>query len=106
VVTRSTPTTSRAPPTPPRHETRFDRTAAPDHPLTAQGFNNLAGVLHAQGDLHHARTLHERALSIREAHQGPDHPDTVRSRENLAAVLTGLENRRQPVNVLRLGCAV
>jgi hypothetical protein len=30
----------------------------------------------------------------------------VRSRENLAAVLTGLENRRQPVNVLRLGCAV
>jgi Tetratricopeptide repeat len=48
----------------------------------------------AQGDLDAARTLHERALAIREARLGPDHPDTVRSRGLLAAVVTALENRQ------------
>src|SRR5512132_524621 len=74
VVTRSTPTTSRASPTPPRHETRFDRTAAPDHPLTAQGFNNLANVLHAPRRPRRCPHLHERALSIREATWDPTTP--------------------------------
>ncbi len=40
-----------------------------------------------------ARTLHECALTIREARLGADHPDTMRSRELLAAVVTELENR-------------
>jgi Tetratricopeptide repeat len=36
--------------------------------------SNLAVVLHDQGDLHGARTLHERALTIREARLGPTTP--------------------------------
>ena len=44
-------------------------------------------VLHDQGDLQGARALHERALTIREAHLGPDHPDTATSLNNLALVL-------------------
>src|SRR6266540_4121619 len=56
------------------------------------GLNNLANVLADQGDLDRARTLHERALHIREARLGPDHADTARSRERLAEVVTALEN--------------
>jgi hypothetical protein len=52
----------------------------------------LALVLHDQGDLQGARTLHERALRIYEAYLGPDHPATVRSHERLTAALTRLEN--------------
>jgi len=40
-----------------------------------------------QGDLDTARTLHERALAIREAHLGKDHPTTAWSLNNLANVL-------------------
>ena len=40
-----------------------------------------------QGDLQGARTLHERALAIRETHLGADHPDTATSLSNLATVL-------------------
>ncbi|HEY2958094.1 MAG TPA: tetratricopeptide repeat protein [Actinomycetota bacterium] len=65
-----------------------------EHPTTATNLGNLAGVVRAQGDLDAARTLHERALAIREARLGPDHPDTVRSRGLLAAVVTALENRQ------------
>jgi hypothetical protein len=39
------------------------------------------------------RTLHERALAIRETHLGADHRDTVQSHERLAAVVAALENR-------------
>jgi hypothetical protein len=46
-----------------------------------------------QGDLDAARSLHERALAIREARLGADHPDTMRSRKDLAAVVVALENR-------------
>ncbi|HZD67528.1 MAG TPA: tetratricopeptide repeat protein [Actinomycetes bacterium] len=70
-----------------------DAHLGPDHPTTAQRLDNLALVLYDQGDLNHARTLHERALTIHEARLGPDHPDTVRSRERLAVVVAALENR-------------
>jgi tetratricopeptide (TPR) repeat protein len=59
----------------------------PDHPDTAWSLNNLARVLHDQGDLPAARTLHERALSSFEARLGANHPDTARSLNNLANVL-------------------
>jgi Flp pilus assembly protein TadD len=64
-----------------------------DHPDTANSLNNLASVLHAQGDLAGARTFYERALAIREQRLGPGHPITVRNRENLATVVMELENR-------------
>jgi tetratricopeptide (TPR) repeat protein len=40
-----------------------------------------------RADYRQARTLHERALSIREARLGPNHPDTALSLTNLANVL-------------------
>ena len=55
--------------------------------------SNLAAVLRDQGDLDAARTLHERALHIRETRLGAEHPDTQRSRRDLAAVVSALENR-------------
>jgi tetratricopeptide (TPR) repeat protein len=48
---------------------------------------NLAKVLRDQGDLDHARTLHESALAIYEASQGQDHPLTATALVNLAKVL-------------------
>jgi tetratricopeptide (TPR) repeat protein len=45
-----------------------------------------AGAQH-QGDLDRAHTLHQRALTIREARLGADHPDTATSLSNLANVL-------------------
>ena len=50
-------------------------------------------TLYAQGDLDQARTLHERALAIREARLGADHPDTVRSRQDVAAVVAELDDQ-------------
>jgi hypothetical protein len=64
-----------------------------NHPQTTTSLNNLALVLRDQGDLAGARTLHERALAIRETHLGPDHPATEESRRELVAVVTALEHR-------------
>ena len=55
--------------------------------LGSPSLNNLARVLHEEGDLAGARRLHERALTIREARLGADHPDTAQSLSNLATVL-------------------
>ncbi len=59
-----------------------------DDPTTtaAHSVHNLSHVLHDQGDLDHARTLHQRAVSIREARPGRP-PDTAQSLNNLATVL-------------------
>jgi Flp pilus assembly protein TadD len=46
-------------------------------------------VLHAQGDLDTARSLHERALTIRKVRLGANHPATATSLSNLATVLAG-----------------
>jgi tetratricopeptide (TPR) repeat protein len=59
----------------------------PEHEVTALRLNNLAVLVHEQGDLDGARRLHERALAIREARLGADHPDTATSLDNLAGVL-------------------
>jgi len=71
---------------------------AADHPTTgtfdvfeaaaiAWTLATLGKALQHQGDLDGARTLHERALAIFEAHLGADHPDTAQSLTNLAEVL-------------------
>jgi hypothetical protein len=63
------------------------------HPETATNLDHLAIILHDQGDLDGARSLCERALTIRKAALGPDHPDTARSQEQLAAVDRELAKR-------------
>ena len=52
-----------------------------DDPTTtaAHSVHNLSHVLHDQGDLDHARTLHQRAVSIREARPGADHPTPLKA---------------------------
>ena len=59
-----------------------------------RGWSRRYRVLHAQGDLDTARTLHQRALTIYEVRLGADHPDTVRSRQRLAAVVAELDTRQ------------
>ena len=60
----------------------------PLEPLsTLTSVNNLAELLHAQGDLPGAERLQRRALAGREARLGPDHPDTVIAVWNLATTL-------------------
>jgi len=54
---------------------------------TANGLDNRALLLQAQGELAAARPLFERALAIRERVLGPDHPDTATSLNNLAWLL-------------------
>jgi tetratricopeptide (TPR) repeat protein len=62
-------------------------TLPPEHPSFATSLNNLAGVLHAQGDLVGARQRHERALAIDQVAYGPDHPAVATDLNNLAGVL-------------------
>ncbi|HZD67529.1 MAG TPA: tetratricopeptide repeat protein [Actinomycetes bacterium] len=52
-----------------------------------QAVSNLGSVLRAQGNLDGARTLHQRALTIRETRLGKDHPATAHSLNNLGSVL-------------------
>src|SRR5271166_7062680 len=63
------------------------RRSAPSTPDTAEGLNNLAGLLRVQGDLAGAWPLSERALAIREKALGPEHPDTAEGLNNLAGLL-------------------
>ena len=59
----------------------------PEHPANGESLDNLASLLHDQGDLAAARPLYERALAIREKVLGPDHPQTAQCLNNLAALL-------------------
>jgi tetratricopeptide (TPR) repeat protein len=65
----------------------------PDHLDTARALNTLGLVLRAQGALAEARSVHERALGIREDQLGHDHPDTASSLSNLALVLRNQGDR-------------
>jgi tetratricopeptide (TPR) repeat protein len=56
----------------------------PDHPLTANGLNNLGGVYMAMGDYAKAEPLYQRALAIRQKVLGPEHPNTATCLNNLA----------------------
>jgi tetratricopeptide (TPR) repeat protein/predicted Ser/Thr protein kinase len=53
---------------------------------TAARLNNLAVVLNAMGEADQARSVHERALAIREKALGPTHPDVAKCLNNLATV--------------------
>ena len=57
-------------------------------PESAAWLLNQAGLyLWQRADHAQARSLHQRALAIREAYLGPDHPDTAETLNNLAIVL-------------------
>ena len=64
-----------------------ERALGPEHPGTATSLNNLALLLHDQGDLAGAQPLFERALAIFERAPGPEHPGTATSLNNLAHLL-------------------
>jgi tetratricopeptide (TPR) repeat protein len=66
-----------------------EQTLGPDHPATAESFNNLALLLKDRGDIKGARPLFDRALAIREKALGHNHPDTAESLNNLALLLYG-----------------
>jgi Flp pilus assembly protein TadD len=61
----------------------------PDHPEMATAYNNLGRVFLALRDPATARTFHEQALAIKEAHPdfGPDSPSVATTRWLLAGVL-------------------
>jgi Tetratricopeptide repeat len=71
----------------------YEASLGPDHSYTALSLDNLATVLHDEGDVAGARRLYERALAIRETRLGLDHPDTVQSRQRLAAVVAALNEQ-------------
>jgi tetratricopeptide (TPR) repeat protein len=53
-----------------------------DHPEVAIRYNNLAGLLRAQGKYDQAEPLYRRAIEIFQTKLGLDHPDTVTVRES------------------------
>ena len=55
-----------------------------DHPHTATGLNNLAGLYLSQGRYAEAEPLYLKALDIRRLQLGENHPDTATSLNNLA----------------------
>ena len=57
------------------------------HVDVASSYNNLATVLHDQGDLEKAKEYHERALAIHIQKLGTQHVNVARSYNNLATVL-------------------
>jgi tetratricopeptide (TPR) repeat protein len=64
-----------------------EKVLGPEHPATATGLNNLAGLLQDQGDLAGTRPLLERALTIMKKVFGPQHDMTATSLTNLARLL-------------------
>jgi CHAT domain-containing protein/tetratricopeptide (TPR) repeat protein len=59
----------------------------PDHPDVALSLNNLASLLHDQGQHAGAEPLYRRSLVIYERVFGADHPDVALSLNNLASLL-------------------
>jgi len=55
--------------------------------LTAYSLNDVAYILHAQGDLDSARQYYDRALLICETEFGPGHQNTSVTRTNLARLV-------------------
>jgi tetratricopeptide (TPR) repeat protein len=65
----------------------LERALGPEHPETATCLNELAFLLHSQGDFAAARPLYERALAICEKALGPEHPGTATSLNDFATLL-------------------
>jgi len=61
----------------------FEAACGAAHPETATSLDHLAIILHHQGDLDGARSLHGRALTIRKAALGPITPTLREARSSL-----------------------
>ena len=64
-----------------------EKVLGPEHPRTAASLNNLAGLVHRQGDLRAARSLYERALAILKKERGSEDPDVATTLNNFAMLL-------------------
>lgn len=74
-------------------------TRGPDHPATANTFNNLAASYNNQGSKHHnngeygkAIEHFEKSLAIKIKSNGPKHPDVISCRRNLSSSHHNLGN--------------
>jgi hypothetical protein len=76
------------------------RVLGEEHPDTLSSMNNLAGTLHAQGDLPGARMVLDQVLNVRRRVLGKEHPDTVNSAWNLFCTLSDLKDEEGANQVL------
>lgn len=65
----------------------FERSAGPEHPLTAAALNQLGVVLTNDGDFVQADAVLHRALAIQEKTLAPDDPDLGRTLRDLGSLL-------------------
>ncbi len=68
----------------------YEAECGPEHTDVASCVSSLAELVKKQGDYEEARTLHARALAIREKLLGPEDPLTARSLHNLASTLQAM----------------
>jgi tetratricopeptide (TPR) repeat protein len=61
-----------------------------EHPRIAVALDDLAVVLHQQGDSEQADSLERLSLTMREELLGPDHPDVATSLHHLAQIRQGI----------------
>ena len=65
----------------------------PEHPMTAQGLNNLASVLMDQQRYDEAEPLFRRALKIQQNTLGANHPITKETQTNLAQLISAKQEQ-------------
>ena len=81
----------------------YRRLLTDEHPNTAQGYNNVAYNLQAQGKYAQAQPLFEKALEINRRLLTDDHPDTATSYNNVAYNLYAQGNYAAGPAALREG---
>jgi len=71
----------------------------PEHPDTASGLNDLAGMYVDAGDYAKAEPLLRQTLGIRKKALGPEHPETAASLSNLAFLYEAMgdHSRAEPL---------
>jgi len=72
-----------------------------DHPDTASGLNNLAGLLDTLGDYEAAQPLYERALSIREEVLGHSHYETAHTMADLGGLFQSISRFEEAQTLYR-----
>ena len=76
-----------------------EKTEGPNHPSTAAGLNNLAGLYRDMGQYARAEPAYARALTILAATRGPEHPEVGTTLNNLARLNIAMD---QPAKALQL----
>jgi tetratricopeptide (TPR) repeat protein len=70
-----------------------------DHPFTAEGADNLASLLVAQGKYGEAEPLYKRALAIVEKTLGAEHPNVAIILSNYAELLRIMNRQAEAVKL-------